>query len=523
MKKKYWLYLFMLFFGINLLIALLPGCTKLQSEDKIKIALGGQQPTSLDPSSYASIDPVNGNVFEALIYFNENSDIKPRLAISWSFSNDNKVLTMKLRKNVLFSSGTPFTAGDVVFSLNRNRITNMAIEDQLRTGFERVEAVGDHTVRFLFDKPNAQFLYQTCAMLYIISEADFIKAGEKAFAQNPIGTGPYKFVEWKAGQYIDLVVNKNYWGERPHIKEARFILAPDDNTRINMLRAGEVDMITNAPWEAIDSFRKSGFNIMKVPRPLSIALTFGLINKGTPWSDVKVRQAINYCIDKDAVIKKLCHGIPEKLEWLLEWELGFDPSLKSAYPYNPQKAKELMIEAGYPDGFEMQVIYTPNVANLKNIVDYMSTSLKQIGINCTIIGLNHGPEFFGKMRALHEDPQARAVAVWEIGGPGNPDPIINLTNQYYSGKPSGLYNTSELDAIIEQGLSTVENIEREKLIHRAYQIIDKDLPVIHILRSTYVFTSKKNLIYKPSYGTQCTYSILADTEIKYTQKSHPDK
>ena len=144
----------------------------------------------------------------------------------------------------------------------------------------------------------------------------------------------------------------------------------------------------------------------------------------------------------------------------------------------------------------------------------MSISLKQIGINCILMGLNFGPEFFGKMRSLHEDPQAKAVAIWEIGGPGNPDPIINLTSQYYSGKPSGLYNTPELDAIIEQGLSTIDSIEREKLIRRAYQIIDKDLPVLHIFRSTYVFISNQNLIYKPTYGTQCTYSILADCKIK---------
>ena len=515
MGKKLYIILSLFICSITLLILPMLGCMEYQAEDdKIRIALGGQQPTVIDPSDYSSVDPISGNVFEALVYFNENGEITPRLATSWSFSNDNKVLTMNLRKDVRFSNGTPFTARDVVFSLNRSRIKNTAIEDQLRTGFEGVEAVDNYTVRFVFEKPNAQFLYQTCAMLYIISEADFNKVGEKAFIQNPIGTGPYKFVEWKAGQYIDLVANDNYWGDKPQIKEARFILVPDDNTRVNMLKAGEVDMITNVPWETVASFSKSGFNITKVHLPHSIALTFGLINKRAPWSDVRVRQAINYCIDKEAIISKLCHGIPEKLEWMMEWELGFDPSLKSAYPYNPQRAKELMIEAGYPDGFEMQVIYNPNIANLKNIVEYVSISLKQIAINCSLMGLNFGPEFFGKMRSLHEDPEAKAVAIWEIGGPGNPDPIINLTNQYYSGKPSGLYNTPELDASIEKGLTTIDNKERKKLIQRAYQTIDKDLPVIHILRTCYVYISTQNLIYKPSYESQCTHSILADTEIK---------
>jgi peptide/nickel transport system substrate-binding protein len=511
-------YFVLLFFSsIILLIFSLLGCIENWTGDKtIKIALGSPQPTSIDPSNFASADPISRNVFEALVYFDKNGELKPRLATSWSFSDDNKVLTMQLRKNVLFSSGAPFTSKDVVFSLNRNKLTNMGIQDQLAKHFNQVEAVDDYTVKFIFNEPNAQFLYQTCELLYIISEADINKAGEKAFVQNPIGTGPYKFAEWKAGQYIDMVVNDKYWGDKSHVKEGRVVFAQDDNTRVNMLKAGEVDMITNPPWESIDSLKKSGFNITKSPRANSIALTFSLINKGTPWSDGRVRQAINYCIDKDAIITKLCYGVPEKLEWMFGWELGFDPSLQSAYPYNPQKAKQLMIEAGYPNGFEMQVIYTPNVSNLKNVVDYITVSLKQIGINCNLIGLNLGPEFFGKIRSLHEDPEAKAVAIWEIGGPGNPDPIMNLTSQYYSGKASGLYNTLELDAIIEKGLSTIDNKERKKLIQEAYRIIDKDLPVIHIFRSANVFVTKQNLIYTPLSGPQSTYSILPDIQIKRT-------
>jgi peptide/nickel transport system substrate-binding protein len=515
MRTKLYLIIFLLFFSITLLILSMPGCTEKRDEDnKIKIALGSPQPTSIDPSNFASADPISRNVFESLVYFNQNGELKPRLATSWSFFDNNKVLIMELRKNVLFSSGAPFTSRDVVFSLNRNKLTNMGIQDQLQKGFNHVEAVDDYSVKFVFDEPNAQFLYQTCELLYIISEADFNKAGEKAFLQNPIGTGPYKFAEWKAGQYIDMVANDKYWGDKPYVKEGRVVFAQDDNTRVNMLKAGEVDMITNPPWESIDSFKKSGFNITKFPRANSIALTFSLKNKGTPWSDVRVRQAINYCIDKDAIITKLCYGVPEKLEWMFGWELGFDPSLKSAYPYSPQKAKELMKEAGYPNGFEMQVIYTPNVPNLKNVVDYITVSLKQIGINCNLIGLNLGPEFFGKIRSLHEDPEAKAVAIWEIGGPGNPDPIMNLTSQYYSGKASGLYNMPELDAIIEKGLSTIDNKKREKLIHQAYKIIDKDLPVIHLFRSANVFVTKQNLIYKPLSGPQSTYSILPDIETK---------
>jgi peptide/nickel transport system substrate-binding protein len=500
---------------IVLLIISISGCEKTMVEDsKIKIALGGPQPTSIDPSNYSSADPINRNVFETLIYFNQNGELNPRLATSWAFSNDNKVLTMKLRRNVLFSSGKPFTSRDVVFSLNHNRINHIAIQDQLRDGFDDVQAVDEYTVKFILHKPNVQFLYQTCALLFILSEVDFYKAGEKKFILNPIGTGPYKFAEWKEGQYIDMVINDNYWGDKPQIKKARFMFVQDDNTRVNMLKAGEADLITNPSWESVDYFKKRNFNITKSPRPNSIALTFELINKGSPWSDVRVRQAINYCIDKDAIISKLCHGIPEKLNWLLEWELGFDPSLKSAYPYNPQKARELMKEAGYPNGFEMQVIYTPNIPNLKNIVDFISVSLKQININCILIGLNYGPEFSGKLRSLRKDPESKSVAIWEVGEPGNPDPIMNLTSRYFSGKASCLYYTPELDAIIEKGMSTIDNKDRKILIQSAYKIIDKDLPVIHFYRSTDIFISKQNLVYKPSMGTQSGYNILPDIEIK---------
>jgi peptide/nickel transport system substrate-binding protein len=319
------------------------------------------------------------------------------------------------------------------------------------------------------------------------------------------------FHEWKEGQYVDFVRNESYWGNKSQIENARIVFCADDNTRINMLKAGEVDMISNVPWNTIDTLSRNGFTLSKVPQALSVAATFDLINNNAPWSDVRVRQAINYCIDRDGVVEKLCYNVPEKIEWLCDWELGFQPGLKNSYPYDLQKAKTLMLEAGYPEGFSMPIIYTAGATGLKTIVEYISDSLKSIDIQCKITALNHGPEFFGKIRELHDDPKENAVVIWEIGGPGNADPVLNLTSQYYSGKSSGLYSTQELDTIVEKALSTVEVDERGGLIKEAYRIIDNDLPVIHFFKTVYVFASNERIKYTPSNGALCTYSILADT------------
>jgi len=466
---------------------------------KIKIALGGQQPNSIDPTTFASNDLINALVFENLVEFTPAGKISPMLATAWKYSPDGKAITFTLRKGVKFSTGSPFTSKDIVFSVERSMKTNMAIQDQLSPsqGFEGVTALDDYTVKFTFAKPNAQFLYQTCGMMYVISKTDFDKAGEKAYLAMPTGTAAYKFSAYKAGQYIDVVASDYYWRERPQVTEAHIVLAPEDSTRMSMLKAKEVDMITNTPWANVGEFEKAGYNVTKIVGPHAQALSFGMINPNTPWANLKVRQAINYCIDKDAIIRDIFKGVPTKLQWQHPSELGYDASLKPAYPYDPQKAKQLMKEAGYEKGFEFPVVMLSDVVGIKNVIDYLSSSLKQININLKVTMMNFGPEFFGKCREWHEDKNALINTFEEIGGPMNPDPVINLTNNFYGGKPRGVYNTPELDAVINKALVTVDTAQRGKLVKQAYKMIDKDLPMVQVLQTAYVYVGQKNVKLTP--------------------------
>lgn len=486
------------------------GCSQKKGSDVTRIAMGGSPPTTIDPTSFFANDNIVGNIFESLVCFDKEQQVSPKLAVSWHYLDDNKILRFELRENVYFSNGTLFTSEDVVFSLERNRETNMGIASQIGEDFIGVKAVDDYTVDFEFSKPNARFLYQTCALLYIVTEEDYEKLGEREFARNPVGTGPYVVKEWKEGQYIDFVRNEAYWGEKPNIEKARIVFSEDDHTRISMLKAGEVEVITNVPWNTVASLKQDGYNITKVPQALSIGISFDLIENNEPWADVRVRKAINYCIDKDGIIEKLCNNIPNKVDWMYSWEVGYQSELKSAYPYNLKKAKALMQEAGLADGFEMPIIYSASTTGLKTIVEYISYSLKEIGIECKLTALNHGPEFFGKIKKLREDPAENAVIIWEIGQPGNADPTVNLVNAFYSGTPSGLYHTPSLDLIIQESLETVENMHRKELIEKAYQIINEDLPVINILQSVHIIASQKKLTIEPSSAILSAHSTISE-------------
>ena len=272
---------------------------------------------SVDPTDFMSGAPPG--IFETLVTFDANEQMIGALAESWTLSEDGKTLEFKLKEGITFSSGDPFTSADVVFSLERNAEKNMAVAAQLTQNFDRIEAVDDYTVKFYFPEANVQFLPQTCAMMNITSKTYFDRVGEEAYLDLPVGTGPYKIVDWQEGQYVNVAYNENWRGEKPQIEEASFLAAPDGATRVAMLQAGEVDMITQTPWNNVAPLEEAGFARVDVQMPHDVALQFDLLDADVPWADVRVRQAINYAIDKDALIDQLFGGVPQEGVWLLPW------------------------------------------------------------------------------------------------------------------------------------------------------------------------------------------------------------
>jgi len=206
--------------------------------------------TQMDPATGKDNPAATPNIFDYLTVMSPNNDVVPVLAESWNYLDGGKTIELKLRKNVKFSSGDPFTARDVEFSWNRSVQKNTSFITNQRF-FDKLGVVDDYTVRFYFTKPTILFFYNTTLTFPICSKTYYDRVGEDAYTKQPVGTGPYKIVDWKENQYIDLAINENYWGTRPQVDQVHLVVAPDENARAAMLQAGEVDMIREAPWQMV--------------------------------------------------------------------------------------------------------------------------------------------------------------------------------------------------------------------------------------------------------------------------------
>jgi peptide/nickel transport system substrate-binding protein len=473
----------------------------------INIALGGEALTTIDPTSFpgANVQAITMNVFETLISFDANDQIVPWLAESWEWSADGLTLTMPLRQDVVFSDGTPMTCADVLFSIEREATNNMAVMNQLNPaqGYAGSECTDDYTFVVHYTTPSAQFMGQTLGMgLYVVSQTQFESVGEEEFMNHPIGTGPYMIQGWAEGQYVDLVPNPLYWGEPAEFSLAHFVSAPDEAGRIGMLQAGEVDLITQVSGVNIPTLVDAGFNRIDVPQAHDITLIFDLMNPNHPWSNLEVRQAIDYAIDQDAVIETIFNGQPLPAVWLESWELGYIPAFGQAdLGYDMDEAQRLMADAGYADGFEMPVTYAAWMEWSSTLLDYITAQLEQINITVVPTGLTDFMEFMHGMEQWHAPhTEGGGVFLFDVGWPGNPDPSINLTNGFYSGKQNSLYYTPELDALVSQAIQTIDDDARAAIVTQAVQMIQAAEPVVPICLEVATSVSAANVTYTKSYG-----------------------
>jgi peptide/nickel transport system substrate-binding protein len=475
----------------------------------ITIGVGGESLTSVDPTSQAGSNVVGIiiNVFETLVSFDEDDQIIPWLAKDWEWSEDGTTLTLYLREDVVFSDGTAMTADDVVFSINRHQINNLSVSSQLTEsqGYLGVDSSDDYTVNIHFSAPSAQFIGQTLGSgIYVISSEQYAEYGydNADYPAIPVGTGPYKISDWAEGQYVDLVPNDLYWGDEPNFASARFIPATDESTKIAMLQAGEVDMITQVNGANIPTLEAAGYSRWDVEQAHNIVLIFDLVDETLPWNDIKVRQAIDYVIDQDAVIETIFNGQHKTAVWLKEWELGYQPEFSEAtLGYDVAEAQQLMADAGYADGFEMPLTYAAFMEWGTTLTDYLTAQLELINITVVPTGISDFMEFMDAQNNLH-DPHTEGgcVFLFDVGWPGNPDPIINLTNGFYGGKSNCLYYRSDLDEIIDEALRTVDDAARADLITQAYEIITADMPVVPLMLEVSTSISVASVVYTKSYG-----------------------
>lgn len=382
--------------GIALLLVCLLSMTALTScgggasqEDRtdLNYALAAE-PNSLDPMAIAMMSTftVTYAIYDNLVEADEDGNYVESLAESYEISDDEKVYTFKLRQDVKFHDGTPMTADDVVYSINRTIEKGWAAD--MTAAIDKVEKVDDYTVKLILKKPFGAMLGSLASPYFSIMSKSYAEEnGEDAVERKPMGTGAYKFVEWVSGDHISLEANEEYFGGAPSIKNITFKPITDKNTGLVALQAGETDVFLNVNTSDIETV-KSDDNLAFYETDLAAVLSLNMNIEVAPLDDVKVRQAINYAINKDNIITGALEGNGTPANSAISPTCDGYSDKVTGYDYDPEKAKALLKESGN-ENLNLTIKIKEDT-KVQKVAQVIQADLKAVGINVEIEILEAG-------------------------------------------------------------------------------------------------------------------------------------
>jgi peptide/nickel transport system substrate-binding protein len=314
-------------------------------------------PNSIDRPQAAerNASNVSQQMWDSLLWINEEGELEPALAERYEVSDDGTEYTFYLRDDVVFHNGEPFNADSVVFTWERAANADYEYSYYF-TNADSVEKIDDYTVKVTTPEPDSTFLRIMSDYWAMIPPKYYEEVGEEGFGENPVGTGPFMFVEWVKGDHITMEANPNYWREGlPKVQTLIFRPIPESATRVAAIQTGEVDVVGRLSSEEAQSLLGvPNVKVIRYPSTRIYYIAFNNLTTGVdqPTEDPLVRQAMNYAVDVDAIVDALFDGFGQRATgYVAEGEMGF--GVVDPFAYDPDKARDLLAQAGYPDGFEM--------------------------------------------------------------------------------------------------------------------------------------------------------------------------
>ncbi|CAN5629520.1 ABC transporter substrate-binding protein [soil metagenome] len=480
------------------------------------------EPQSLDPHAVTATNDfrIAVNLYDGLVRFADGTlEVEPALATDWDISEDGTRYTFTLREDVAFHDGTPFDAEAVVFSFER-----MLNEEHPFHGtgpfplafffsaVKAVEATDALTVEFTLSEPYAPFLSNLAYPTGLIVSPAAVEAHGAEFGRNPAGTGPFRFTEWQSNTRVVIERFDEHWDGAPSLDAAVFRPITDASTRTAEMLAGGIDVMVEVPPVALGQFREAPYAIHEAAGP---HVWFAIFNtREGPFADPRVRQAANYAVNKRAIVEDVLEGtatiaegpVPAAFEWAYNSEV-------EPYPHDPDRARELLAEAG-AEGAAITFLVTEGGSGMLDPVPMgtaMQADLEAVGFEVTIETYEWNT-FLGIVNPGLEGRADMAQMSWMTNDPDTL-PFLALRTDAMpeeGGFNSGYYSNEALDGILEQARRSTAQDERAELYREVQAIVHEDAPWLFVAKWVHnAVTSGRveNFTLQPSF-----FLLLKDVE-----------
>src|SRR5262245_28374090 len=485
-----------------LLIVALPAGALAQTGTQITISQPAEA-TTMDPGRSTQVLTVNYfyNLYDALLRWDAALKLQPGLATAWKNINET-TWEFSLRPGVKFHDGQPLTAEDVKATIERNLVPGKTIVQPGFATIEAVQVVNPQTVRVITKKPDPLILVRLAQMGSQILPARLTTDdGMKELARKPVGTGAYRLAEWVKDERLVMEANRDWWGwegKPPAIDRVIWKPIPDDFPRLVALEKGEVDIITNVPPDRIQGIG-DGRTTRIVTAPSTRVVSFGINATQPPLSDKRVRQALHYATDVNAIIKNLYAGQGKPFTGgLADTDFGHNTALKP-YPYDPAKAKQLLAEAGRPNGIDVTLYAgSGTMVNDKFLLEAIADMWSKVGIRGKVEMMEMG----ARQRMLNDravppngmllgNPQSTLLdadgSLWRIWHPNG------FSGKYWVGSQPG----HKFHDLMEQARYAMDPKVRKELYAEAIKIRDEEKPSLDLFQELVVYGTSKRVTFKP--------------------------
>lgn len=458
-------------------------------------------------SNFTSLDPYDANdtlsqavaksFYQGLFGFDKDMKQVNVLAESYQASADGLSYTIKLHKGVKFQDGTDFNAEAVKVNLDRaSNPDNHLKRYNLFKMIDKTEVVDPLTVKITLKTPFSPFInnlsHPAAAM---ISPAALQKYG-KEIGFHPVGTGPYEFVVWNQTDFVKVKRFDGYW-QKDAAKLDSITWRPvvDNNTRAAMLQTGEANFAFPVPYEQAALLAKSNkLDLVSAPSILQRYISLNVTQK--PFDDVRVRQAVNYAINKDALIKVAYAGYAVPAEGPLP--AGIDYAVKfKPWPYDPAKARALLKEAGYPDGFTTTLWSSHNTSTFQKALQFTQQQLAQVGIKTTVTAMDAGQRAAQVEAKGVKETGVRMFYTGWSASTGEADwaltPLFASTSAPPAIFNTAYYSNPQVDKDLTDALKTTDRAEKTRIYKDAQDKIWADAPWVFLLTEKLLYAHSKNL------------------------------